>query len=511
MHRQTVRRHLSVLATILLGFLAGALTLSGLSLLQKKVAAYPLLPDGFIIPFFVGGLVGATLTVQRLRIKELQQHNTVVGTGQGQISQWLWSVLCLGLGALVLVAFSTLQKVMAGYPLAPKGYFVPIIFGSSTGYLIGLYILRLHQTQQAQIQAYQALENTQNFLQAIFQSVEDGLVALDGQGRITRANPAACQLLHSSEHTMLGHRLHDILKPQLAAGSPSCPRFDQALTHVAVVEPPHSKQQQHLKIKTAPLDQHNDANMGWIATLHDISEEKRIDELKSEFLATAAHELRTPITAMAGYSELLNEGPQVSAQQQQEFLHHIHEKSWQLSRTVDNLLDLSRVERGKMLELEISRFSVDQLLAPFQEEEPPYSSSKHRFIFDLKGSHVELQGDIQRLQQVLDNLYSNALKFSPQGGTITTRGWGENGSYCLAVQDPGIGMSPVQQEHIFDTFYRGNPSDSGAGGTGLGMSLVKVIMDAHQGQIDIHSEQGQGTTITLKLPLPHGVSTEESP
>ncbi len=247
-----------------------------------------------------------------------------------------------------------------------------------------------------------------------------------------------------------------------------------------------------------------DANMKLQAEIHQrqlIEEDlQKSNRAKSEFIATASHELRTPLSSILGFSELLMEPEQFTADQQLEFTKIIQQKAEALEKIVDDLLDLSRGESGHPILLEKRRTDICQLIRHevnlFQR-----SSSRHQIKTIFVDESLELSIDVKKVEQILENLLSNAVKYSPKGGAIVVKTQKQGDYFVCSVSDSGIGMTPDQVDKVFDKFYRADTSNTAVAGLGLGMSIVKQIVEIHGGRIWVQSERGQGTTIFFTLPL----------
>lgn len=238
----------------------------------------------------------------------------------------------------------------------------------------------------------------------------------------------------------------------------------------------------------------------------DITERKRAelrllenDRIKSEFIATASHELRTPLAVIQGYVELLLDDVELDTKRRREFLEVVYDKSLALEKIVDDLLDVSRVESGRIICLEFGQCDIiediRQVVAHFQREAP-----RHRFSLRLPEEQLCLSVDQGKIVQVLENLLGNAVKFSPPGSEISVRAEWCDDSLRVAVADSGVGIAPDYQEHIFDKFYRVDATDTAAPGLGIGLYLVKKIIEAHRGRIWLESTLGRGTTFFFTLP-----------
>lgn len=236
-----------------------------------------------------------------------------------------------------------------------------------------------------------------------------------------------------------------------------------------------------------------------------------IDRMKSEFVSTAAHELRTPMTSLIGFAELLTDPETkgaLSDEQKQDFLNEIREKGFELSRLVDDLLDLSRIEAGLKFRLQLEELDPVPLLRKSFEQ---FQSRHPRYRFDLvlpQTGGTRLKGDSQRLVQVLENLLTNAVKYSAVGSRIQLACRYTPDQFSFAVTDNGRGMTEEQCEKVFDMFYRVDSSDTAVAGLGLGLNIVKQIVTGHNGCVGISSRAGQGTEVTVTLPLQQPASDQ---
>lgn len=244
-----------------------------------------------------------------------------------------------------------------------------------------------------------------------------------------------------------------------------------------------------------------------VGTALDVTEQKKVEErliesdrIKSEFIATASHELRTPLAIIQGYSEMMLENDHLGAEQHRDFLSIIYDKALALEKIVGDLLDISRVETGRIICLEFEPVDIvaelRQLIAQFQQE-----TTRHHFSMIVPDSQHSLSVDKAKIIQVMENLLSNAIKYSPRGGEIVVRIESLDDCLQISVADQGMGISPQHQGQIFDKFYRVDSSNTAAPGLGIGLYLVKNIIEAHRGKIWVESALGRGSTIFFTLPL----------
>ena len=343
-------------------------------------------------------------------------------------------------------------------------------------------------------------------LQAILDAAGEGIVVTDLDGVIQYVNPALELLTGYGESEALGNtpRLwsshkHDkvfygqlwqtIRAGQTWRGEVLNRRKDGTLYDALLT--------------VTPIRGPDGQPFGFVGTQNDITPLKEMDRLKSEFISTAAHELRTPLTSIQGFSEILLTR-ELNEERQNRYLAFINQQARALSAIIDDLLDLSRLEAKQSFEMADELVNLkeiaEQTVFGFQENNP-----KHRYR--IKGPDVwpAIRGDPAKLAQLLKNLFSNATKYSPNGGEVIleTNLEAEYGLLHLSLTDQGVGMTPEQLSHIFDRFYRADASNTAIGGTGLGMTISRLIVQGHSGKIWVESEYGAGTTVHLLLPLPN--------
>jgi PAS domain S-box-containing protein len=238
---------------------------------------------------------------------------------------------------------------------------------------------------------------------------------------------------------------------------------------------------------------------GIVGVMLDVTTERENDRLRAEFVSTAAHEFQTPLTAILGFSELLQEDPRLPAGELREYLGIIQEKAEYLSRLVDQLLDVSRLERGRELLLQIAPCRLDQILRNLVRS---YQQRSSRDLFELllPAEFPPIEADEVRLTQVLENLLSNAVKYSPGGGRVRISLERVEAGVQVVVSDQGLGMTQEELAKAFDKFYRSNTADNAPSGTGLGLFIARSIAEAHGGSLTAESRPGQGTSMIFTLP-----------
>ncbi len=348
-------------------------------------------------------------------------------------------------------------------------------------------------------------EKAREKIDAIVKSVPHGLMVTDMGGRIVLIN-------HSAEK-FLGRPLKDLFQKSAT----EVIEDESFQKHLAISltgeEPPppldlkfHDQEQRADSTIQARASQvrSKEGNMtGLVYVMVDVTREREMDQMKNEFISTAAHELFTPLTSVMGYAELLIESQTeetFDSRRKGEFLSIILEKSKVLASIVDELLLLSQLQEGRPMRLEKVPLRVRELLEA-EIRQQSLVSSRHSFEFDGDEEEIELQANHAKIMQVLDNLISNAIKYSPEGGPVRL-GYSRQGRSCrIYVEDEGIGMTPKQLTQVFERFYRADRSNTAVGGLGLGMGIAKSIVEAHGGEIWADSEFGKGTRVSFTIPL----------
>lgn len=335
----------------------------------------------------------------------------------------------------------------------------------------------------------------------ILKSVGDGLIVTDTRHRIVLMNPSAESLLGVTFEQVINRSVDDpcvtALLPEKLVKALRCGEagdlFEFELCDSA------GKELRALQARMSAIRDQTDRHSGIITTLRDVSREREIDSMKTEFITTAAHELRTPLTSIQGFSEILLARSDLENAQRRSMLAIIHEQSESLARIVNDLLDLARIESGAGFVLQKTPCDLSQLIKQATSQ-LSWTSDRHLFEVALEPEDSVVCGDRVKLRQVLENILSNAVKYSPQGGPVRVTGQRRDSGFQVSIADQGIGMSEDQLQRIFDKFYRADTSNSAIEGVGLGMNIVQEIIKAHGGRIWVESCFGEGTVVHFTLP-----------
>lgn len=261
--------------------------------------------------------------------------------------------------------------------------------------------------------------------------------------------------------------------------------------------------------RVVPIRDETGTLIQWFGTNTDITKQKQLEQKKDEFLGIASHELKTPVTSVKAYTQLLERRfRRTGDEQAAELLNKMGTQLNKLTALIEDLLEVTRIESGKML-LQRSSFDYSALIREIVEE-LQRTTSKHTIVLDLSAP-VWLTADRDRVGQVLTNLLTNAMKYSPQAEAVIVKTVQTEGSVLTSVQDFGIGIPPEKQTHLFERFYRVEGEQQLTyPGLGLGLYIAAEFVKRHQGNIWVESSEGQGTTFTFSLPLPASSSEIQS-
>jgi len=364
---------------------------------------------------------------------------------------------------------------------------------------IGDLARSLNQMADISAQRFDIIKTERDQLSTILKSMNEGVITVTSEGLITHVNAAACRMLRTSGERCLGQALKDI------DGSNNLDQaFRQCQQQQASVERTIQLDgytfSRHYRLHVTLLKQSHQADA--ILVLQDITDVQRIDKMRADFVANASHELKTPITAIRGFAETLIEDDTIEHTTQQRFMRKIHGQSIRLSDLVSDLLALSRLESNDEAfntQVDLQQV-VQRVCANLQAV-----AQTQKVVLELqaKDGPMLLLGDDNALGQMATNLIDNAIKYTAANGTVTVALEVEHGMAVLTVKDDGLGIDESDQERIFERFYRVDKARSQSlGGTGLGLAIVKHIVQSHKGRLQLKSKLNQGSTFTIKIPLP---------
>jgi PAS domain S-box-containing protein len=338
-------------------------------------------------------------------------------------------------------------------------------------------------------------------INGILRSVGEGLIVTDHRQRVVLMSPSAEELLGIASRQVVNQPVERVFAETALPEALRMALSGQGGGDLYEFELPGGgeKPKRTIQARLSEIRDRSGGRSGLITILHDITRESEIQRMKTEFVTTAAHELRTPLTSIQGFSEVLLERSDLKPGDQRAILSIIHEQAETLSNVVTELLDLARIESGRGIILNKTSCDLSVLIRQAVSH-VPRKEDLHRIETLLPAGAEAVYGDPVKLLQVLENILSNAVKYSPRGGAIRIVGMRSPGEIRLSVADQGIGMNEEQVQRIFDKFYRADTSNSAVEGAGLGMSIVKEIVEAHGGRVWVESAPGRGTRVSFVLP-----------
>jgi len=329
-------------------------------------------------------------------------------------------------------------------------------------------------------------------------SLAEGVLALGDDGRIAQVNPAALRILGLPPGARLA-RLDELPPPLVRAVREAAEAGADAAPAEATL-PDGAELQVTVTRLGAP-------DGGAVVTLRDVTEERRLERARRDLVANVSHELKTPLAAIKGLLELLQDGG-VDARHQREFLGLMSGEADRLERLVEEQLQLARLDAGG-LPLERERFDLDDLVEGVVASRRPLAEREGVVMRARGDGPVPVHADPARIEQILLILVDNALRHTPAGGEIEISAGRTDDAALLSVRDTGEGIPLEEQAFVFDRFYRGDPSREGRS-AGLGLAIARALAQAHGGQIDLVSAPGAGSTFTLRLPPPPAPTAEHA-
>jgi len=335
------------------------------------------------------------------------------------------------------------------------------------------------------------VEEERNKLDTLFQHMADGMVAFDSEGMLLQYNTAAEEMLNRHLEETL--RYTDIF-PEVQV------RPEDLAQDGRSIEIDFAAGPRFLKIYFAPIRLGNEGK-GLMAVLQDVTEQRKLDDSRREFVANVSHELRTPLTNVRGYAETLMSADDIDRGTQMRFLGVISSEADRMTRIVKDLLTLTRLDYNRM-EMNMQLMDLRELgQKAAQAMEGQATGQGLTLTCELPEEMPVVMGDPERIQQVIINIITNAIKYNKPQGSIAITGGTEGEQVYLRVEDTGIGVPKADVERLFERFYRVDKARSReSGGTGLGLAIAKQIVETHGGHIGFDSEYGKGSVVTLYLP-----------
>lgn len=333
---------------------------------------------------------------------------------------------------------------------------------------------------------------------AIINGMGEGLIGCDGQGIIIHLNQAALILLGKPDENLIGESFAALF-PDIAKAIGYLFNSMDALEKKIV---DISREHRDFRVSISPIfDEKKMQNAGFVLIIQDRTEQAELDRMKSDLISIVSHELRSPLTSIKGYIDLMMSGDLGAIPDgMKDYLSIVSSNANRLAALIDDMLDLSRIETGK-LNMSFGKVEIKYLCDyVFLTLKPQAEQKRLKFGVEVEEG-LSVSGDQDRLQQALTNLVSNAIKYTSSEGWVTIRAKRRNGQVTIDVLDTGMGINPDNQKKLFQKFFRvKNEKTRNIGGTGLGLCIAKSIVEAHDGRIEIDSEEGNGSCFTIALP-----------
>ncbi|MEO6203487.1 MAG: ATP-binding protein [Nitrospirales bacterium] len=453
---------------ILMGWMVAAMFGVGLAVAQ----AWPF----WVVVLLGAGLVGVAVVLTRDTWDQTRENHEDLMTGVRQLEQ-----------------LSGIDKARASRMLEADA--------------LGGHIQRLVENVKKRMTS---LEEERTKIIAIMENLVEGVVAFDAKGKVLFTNSSAHRILGLDAKSIQGRSVWEIIRNQELAGLvEGCQELAWHERRQAEVElyPPVSMV---LEVYALPFPISNQKK-GSVLVLHDVTELRRLEQVRTEFIENVSHELRTPLTAIVGYLETLVDEPSLETPNNRKFVHVAYQHAERLSRLVEDLRSLSEIESGKIVlrcEFVPLREVAQDVCEMFQNQ----LSKKSLQISNKIGVEFSTWADRDRLIQILVNLVDNAIKYTPAGGLISFQAMPlRDQEISLQVNDTGQGIPSIDLPRITERFYRVDRARSREeGGTGLGLSIVKHLLQLLGGKLRIQSELGKGTTIEVILPISRPTPTTKS-
>jgi PAS domain S-box-containing protein len=394
----------------------------------------------------------------------------------------------------------------------PRTYFdIKFPIFDSSGEATGVCAIATDIT--ARKRAEVALRVSEQRHRSVVDALEEGVLLHDMSGTVIACNESAARMIGVPTEEIVGKSPHELPMRLVQEDGTDFPPDKRPGQQAILTGRPqlgviagHPKPDgdiSWLSINCNPItDPQTGEAFAVAASFADITQQRRAERLKEEFFALVSHELRTPLTSIAGYLELVLDPDESELDpNQRHFLNVVERNAKRLQRLVGDLLFVAQFEAGK-LSLETAPTALDDVAAESVESARPRADELGIDLRLNAESVSSVQGDAGRLGQTLDNLISNALKFTPAGGRVDVRVIDRRDRVVVEVADTGLGISEVDQRRLFERFYRTESAQEAAiPGVGLGLSISKAIVEGHGGTIQVASEEGRGTTFTIELPL----------
>lgn len=365
-------------------------------------------------------------------------------------------------------------------------------------------------------ETYRKVVHEKEELVETIESLYAGLVMVNRSGRILQMNASAREIFGLSQEDITGGKTYDMVIKDEKVQEILRRALEEetgVAEEVTLADPDNPDQQHIFQVQSALVRNEVGDTIGTAAIFNDITEMRNVDKMKTAFVSTVSHELRTPLTSIKGFISTLVQDTEgyYDNQTRHEFYTIIDTECDRLRRLIDDLLNVSRIESGRSLSVNITEFNIHDVVEKVMRTQKSYAT-KHTLKIDLDPKiPTQIQADEDKIEQILTNLVNNAIKYAPKGGDVTVHGKMMSPELIqMGVSDQGMGIPKEQLPKMFQRFHRVDNRDTREiGGTGIGLFLVKNLVEIHHGKIWIESEVGKGTTFFFTLPTTQPEEEEE--
>lgn len=420
------------------------------------------------------------------------------------------SLIALGLGFVLARRFTRpLREIISSIRAISRGELDRSIEVESKDEFGTL--ARAYNAMRARIREHNdTITADRNKTLAILSAMTEGVIAVDRSEEIVHLNAAAGRMFRVEPPDAIGRRLGEVIQhPEL--------QYAVARTFESG-DGRHGEIQLHsgmsaviMELQSSGLRDRDGTTVGAVVVLHDVTEIRRLEEMRSDFVSNVSHELKTPLAAIKGLVESILEDEEMPETIRRRFLARVQRQADRLNSLVVDLLSLSRLEREA--EIPEEETSVDlrrAILECVETHRPAAAQKKLNMHVDLTDEELRVPADHEAVRQIVDNLLSNAIRYTPADGDVTLRLGKRDGEALLEIEDTGVGIDPSHHERIFERFYRVDKARSRElGGTGLGLAIVKHVVRRLGGSIGLDSEVGKGSIFTIQIPLIDGEDSVE--
>ena len=428
----------------------------------------------------------------------IRDNRSTVSSLNSELLIIILQALLVGLLISVLLSFllsktmiNPIEKLTEGAERVASGDFSEKLEVDSTDE-IGILTTTFNDMASVLHSTLEAVEDERNKLDTLFLHMTDGVVAYDRDGALIHCNPAASELLERSADECVYADLFEPLCPFEKVMAMQ--RSDFVASELTVGE-------RTVELYFAPFS--DEERGGVLVVLHDVTQQRKAEERRREFVANVSHELRTPLTNIRSYAETIRDaGDELPRELENSFLDIVINESDRMTHIVQDLLTLSRFDSGRT-DLKLTQFSFSAVLhdlynAVYMEAQ----RHSHTMKLRMEPGLPQVRADRERIMQVMMNIVSNSIKYTPDGGQIRISAGQNGGRVWMQVDDNGIGIPAEDRPRIFERFYRVDKARSRErGGTGLGLAIAQEIVRYHNGTIRAESKLGVGTCMTVFLPL----------